>query len=211
VSSETVQELRLRLRKKFPQAHASRFPGEVRLEEGVRFSDPASFPMGKISEIVPEGKRPLLGLLLAEMLGDSENRVEIPDFVLVDGDGFDPRSFSDAACSRLLWVRCGRVEELMRAADLLIRDGNIPFVLLDTCGFPARDLGGLPVSAWWRLNQMAERSGCRVLVFSPFPWVPCAAVRWSLSSRFSLADFDRYRSELFSEIEVQPQRLRQAT
>lgn len=211
MASETVQELRLRLRKKFPQAHASRFPGEVRSEDRFRFSEPGSFPVGKISEVVPEGKRPLLGLLLAEMLGDSENRVSIPDFVLVDGDGFDPRSFVDGACSRLLWVRCGRAEELMRAADLLIRDGNIPFILLDACGFAERDLRALPVSAWWRLNQMAERSGCRVLMLSPFPLVPCAAVRLSLSSRLSLADFDRYRSELFSEIEVQPQRLRQAT
>ena len=197
------------LRKKFPQAHAARL-NESEEKPIFQFSDPASFPAGKISEVVPAGASPILGLLLSEILGDPEAISSLPDFVLVDGDSFDPESFSGATCSRLLWVRCGTATDLIRAADLLIRDGNIPFILLDACSFPAAELRAIPATHWWRLKQMAERGGCRVLVLSPFPLVPCATLRLSISSSFSLADFDRHRSELTPQIKVYAQRLSQA-
>ena len=73
--------------------------------------------------------------------------------VLVDGaDGFDPGSFSSDACEKLLWVRCRCAMEMIKAADLLVHDGNMPFVLLDAMGLDRRDLGKVPSSAWWRLR-----------------------------------------------------------
>ena len=206
----SVQDLRLLLRKKFPQAHAARFEEPVPEEPRLRFSDPATFPAGAISEIVPAGPEPVLGLLLAEILGHPETTSEIPDFVLIDGNNFDPGSFPHHACSRLLWVRCWNAATLMKAADLLIRDGNIPFVMLDGCHFPQKEMRALPASNWWRLKQMAEHNGCRVLVLSPTPLVPCATLRLSLSSGLSLADFDRSREELVQEIRAIPQRIRHA-
>lgn len=206
----SVQDLRLLLRKKFPQAHAARFDEPSLEENRLQFSDPATFPAGSISEIIPSGPEPVLGLLLAEILGTPETPGDIPDLVLIDGDSFDPCSFPPHACSRVLWVRCWNAATLMKAADLLIRDGNIPFVLLDGCHFPEREMRALPASNWWRLKQMAERNGCRVLVLSPFPLVPCATLRLSLSSGLTLADFDRPREELIHEIHIHPQRGRRA-
>lgn len=211
MSTDAVQELRLLLRKKFPQAHQTRLLDSEPEIPRFQFSDPATFPAGAISEIVPEGPEPILGLLLAEILGEPETPSPLPELVLVDGDCFDPNSFTDAACSRLLWVRCHTCVELLKAADLLIRDGNLPFVLLDACGFPARELRALPASSWWRLKQMAERNGCRVLVLSSFPLVSCATLRLSLSSGLKLADFDLPRAELLPRFHVQPRRIRRAT
>jgi len=209
VASPSVQDLRLLLRKKFPQAHAVRLEETPLAEEPrLRFSDPTTFPAGAISEIVPEGTAPVLGLLLAEILGTPEGFAEIPDLVLIDGDSFDPGSFPPAACSRLLWVRCESAATLMKAADLMIRDGNIPFVLLDGCRFPLRELRALPASNWRRMKQIAERNGCRVLMLSPAPLVPCATLRLSLSSTFTLADFDRPREELIQQVRSTPSRKR---
>ena len=210
MSTASVQDLRLLLRKKFPQAHAARFEEPAHEKTRLRFSDPATFPAGTISEIVPAGPEPVLGLLLAEILGNPETPSEIPDFVLIDGNSFDPGSFPPNACSRLLWVRCWNAPTLMKAADLLIRDGNIPFVLLDGSHFPQKEMRALPASNWWRLKQMAERNGCRVLVLSPTPLVPCATLRLSLSSGLSLADFDRPREELIQQVRAIPHRVRHA-
>jgi len=211
VASDTVEDLKRLLRNKFPQAHSRPLLNDAPPEITFRFSDPLSFPAGGISEIVPEGPEPILGLVLANLLGEPMATSEIPDFILVDGDGFDPNSFSNEACSRLMWVRCGTAIELLKSADLLIRDGNIPFVMLDTCGFSAHELRALPSSAWWRLKQMTERHGSRLLVLSSFPLIPCATLRLSLSSRLTLADFDRLRGDLLGEIHVRSQRLRHAT
>ncbi len=211
MATETVQELRQLLRKKFPQAHVAR-PDEARPEAlRLRFSDPETFPAGALSEIVPDGPEPVLGLLVAEILGQPESASPLPELVLVDGDCFDPDSFTDAACSRLLWVRCHTATELLKAADLLIRDGNLPFLLLDAAGFPAKELRALPSAAWWRLKQMAERTRCRVLVLSPFPLVACASLRLSLSSGLTLADFDTPRADLLPRLHATTRRARHAT
>lgn len=211
MANDTVEELKRLLRNKFPEAHSRPLPNDDPPEIAFRFSDPQSFPPGGISEIIPEGPEPILGLVLANLLGDPTEPSEIPDFILVDGDGFDPNSFSNEACSRLLWVRCGTAIELLKSADLLVRDGNIPFVMLDTCGFPAHELRALPSSSWWRLKQITERHGSRMLVLSTFPLIPCATLRLSLSSRLTLADFNRLREDLLGEIRVRSQRLRRAT
>lgn len=211
MASETAEELKRLLRNKFPQAHSRPLLNDEPPEPAFRFSDPLSFPVGGISEIIPEGPEPILGLVIANLLGEPQELSEIPDFILVDGDGFDPNSFTNEACSRLLWVRCGTAIELLKSADLLVRDGNIPFVMLDTCGFPAHELRALPSSSWWRLKQITERHGSRLLVLSSFPLIPCATLRLSLSSRLTLADFERMREDLLGKIRVRSQRLRRAT
>lgn len=123
--------------------------------------------------------------------------------VLVDGaDGFDPGSFSGDACGRLLWVRCGCAMEMLKAADLLAHDGNMPFILLDAMGLDRRDLGKLPASAWWRLRQVVERTGGRLVVMSEKPLVPCASLRVALGAGLKLEDFDAEREELLGRLEI---------
>lgn len=48
---------------------------------------------------------------------------------------------------------------MLKAGDLLVRNGNVHFVLLDASGVAARDLRAVPASAWWRLKQLAEANG----------------------------------------------------
>lgn len=202
-----IDDLRRHLREKFPQAHAvSLIQPEEKAESGQPF-DPGFFPPGVISEVVGGG----VAMLVAGLLGEPEETAALPDFVLVDGgDGFDPGSYSAAACSRLVWVRCSTATEMLKATDLLVRDANIPFILLDTCGIAKRELSGIPASAWWRLKLAAETSNCRLLVMSPFSQVPCAGVRVSLNARLDLEDFNVPRRDLIARLRVVPERLRRA-
>ena len=48
--------------------------------------------------------------------------------------------------SRLLWVRCRGAAEAMKAADLILRDGNLPLVLLDLAGNPPAQFWDIPAT-----------------------------------------------------------------
>jgi len=211
MASSTVEILRQQLRDKFPQAHSLQVDPEPVVSQDKPFRADA-FPVGAISEVVPAGPVAGLSLLVAGLLGDPEETSPHPELVLVDGaDSFDPGSFSGTACSKLLWVRCRSALEMIKAADLLVHDGNVPFVLLDATGLARRDLSALPASAWWRLKQSVERTGGRLLVMASFPLVPCAALRLSLSAGLSLRDFDCPRTELVDRLQAQSEGLRRAT
>lgn len=206
-----VAILRQQLREKFPQAHGVRPEVVVTGLLGMPLTA-ATFPAGAISEVIPAGAGAGLLLLLGGLLGEPGQASPHPELVLVDGaDGFDPASFTGNACSRLLWVRCHSAIDMLKAADWLVRDGNVPMVLLDSTGLARRDLAALPASAWWRLKQSAEGSGCRLVVFAPVSLVAPASLRLVLSADLSLGDFDRPRDELLQRLRPVSQRLRQAT
>jgi hypothetical protein len=211
MASPAVEILRQQLREKFPQAHALHADHQPVAPQGKPFHA-ETFPVGAISEVVPADPVAGLTLLIAGLLGEPEETSPHPELVLVDGaDSFDPGSFSGTACSKLLWVRCRSAVEMIKAADLLVHDGNVPFVLLDSTGLVRRDLSALPASAWWRLKQTVERTGGRLVVMASFPLVPCAALRLSLSAGLSLRDFDSPRDELLDRLQAQSEGLRRAT
>ncbi len=204
MASSAIELLRKQMREKFPQAHAIERGDEPVVKEAGTLFDAGMFPLGAISEVVPAGKFSGMSLLVAGLL-ENEKLEEAGGFrmVLVDGaDGFDPSSFSSEVCEKLLWVRCRCAMEMVKAADLLLHDGNMPFVLLDAMGLDRRDLGKVPASAWWRLRQVTERTGCRLVVMAERSVVPCAAVKLGLNAGLRLADFDGERHELFGRLEI---------
>ena len=199
-----MENLRQQLREKFPQAHALRAEAVPTLPRGRPF-ETHSFPAGSISEVVAASPVAGLSLLVAGILSEPEEACRHPQLVLVDGsDGFDPASFTARACSKILWVRCQAAIEMMKAADLLVHDGNVPFVLLDSTGILRRDLAALPASAWWRLKQTVERHSSRLVVLAAAPFVPCAGLRLTLSADLSLRDFDVPRKEPLERLQPVP-------
>lgn len=212
MSLSAAEILRQQLREKFPQAHGLRAESEISRPPVTDLFSAETFPLGAISEVIPAGPGAGLMLLVAGLLGDPEDVSPHPEIVLVDGaDGFDPNSFTGKACSKLLWIRCLSAMSMLKAVDLIVRDGNLPFVLLDTTGLLRRDLAALPGSAWWRLKQSAERNGCRVVVLAHFPLVPCAGLRLSLTAELSLRDFDCPREELLQRLQPLAQGMRKVT
>lgn len=169
-------------------------PAEERLLAGWPALDAAAgdgLPKGDIAELhcVAGGG----ALAVAQILGTAAaNRQYV---VLVDGaDGFDPASVEPAARARLLWVRCRNAVEAVKAADLVLRDGNLPLVLLNVRG--CADVACVPSQAWYRLQRIVEQSGVALLVLTPRPLVPSARVRVTLRWRCTLDDLERDRDEL---------------
>ncbi len=132
-------------------------------------------------------------LAVAQILGAAAARRQC--VVLVDGaDGFDPASVEPAALMRLLWVRCRSAAEAVKAADLILRDGNLPLVLLNVRG--CADAVRVPSQAWYRLQRIVEQSGVTLLVLTPRPLVPSARVRVTLRWNCTLDDLERDHAEL---------------
>ncbi len=97
----------------------------------------------------------------------------------VDGfDRFDPGSCPAALREGLLWVRGdGRVPQVLKAADLLVRDPNFGLLLLDLREAAARELRRVPAQHWYRLQRAVRESGGTLALFTPFPLAPSATLR----------------------------------
>ena len=97
-------------------------------------------------------------------------------FRSLDIDAADPCDLG-----RLLWVRCRTADEALKAADLLLRDRNVPVVVMDLKLNPAAQLRRISGSVWHRFARLAEHQGTAVLVITPFALVGGAAARVSVS------------------------------
>lgn len=142
------------------------------------------------------------GFFLHQVLGTLRERRGLG--ALVDaGCTFDPGSHDAAAFSRLLTVFCQTAEQSVKVTDLLLRDGNLPLVMLDLQGLPLRKIGRIPASTWHRFQRLVERSGTALVVMTPQPMVEAARVRITLRASWSLAALTRLRSELFRNVRAQ--------
>ncbi|MHA3769923.1 hypothetical protein ACXR0O_00120 [Verrucomicrobiota bacterium sgz303538] len=125
---------------------------------------------------------------------------------LVDGtDCFDPGSFDPALLARMLWVRTHAVGQAIKAADLLLRDGNLPLVVLQLRGVTLSELRRVPSQHWYRLQHLAKQTGTTCLVVTPQPLVPCARKRWLLDGCFELNDLECDAEEVLPRLRAQLQ------
>lgn len=202
--------LRDHLRAKFPAAHAKHAPNTARIDTGVPCLDAAGLTRGALTEIV--GTRPGCGVaLLIHALLERESAVRQVT-ALVDGsDAFDPWSATPQALEHTLWVRCTHPRQAVRAADLLLRDGNVPLILLDLQLHTPREAARIPAHAWHRLRFLAEQTGAALCIFTPCELVPGARARLQLDPVFTLEDLDRPRNLLLSNLQPRLQRRAQTT
>ena len=201
--SEKVIELRRHLREKFPAAHRLdrlEAPPASLAMPSLRPTPLPQPPAGTLAEITAPGPGSGLSLVLASLLARSES-LQAPSptrpLVLIDArDSFDPASFPPDECARILWVRCRQTDDALHAADLLLRDGNLPMVVLDLASLPERELRRVPLAAWHRLRQLAASTRTTLLALTPAPSIPCAQLRLTLASGLSLAHLDQARTQL---------------
>jgi hypothetical protein len=207
VPHSTIIELQRHLREKFPEArHGTPQPAEP-APPAARFDlrHPDSFPRAAITEISPTHAASGLSLLVAALLEHDDSPSPLPGIALIDGcDQFDPASFSANARSNLLWARCQTIAQTLKTADLLLRDGNVPLVLLDLASFPATELRKIPGSSWHRLKQLCETNDSSLIVLTPQALLPCARLRLALRNQFELHHLDQHRQELVDALEAAP-------
>ena len=123
---------------------------------------------------------------------------------LIDGGrSFDPQERDPAALSRMLWVLCSSVNQAVKAADLLLRDGNLPLVLLDLQPLPLKELRRIPASTWHRFQRLVEQTATAFVVLSPRPMVEGARVRLAARQRWSLRTMRQRRRVLLQDLDIQ--------
>jgi hypothetical protein len=122
-------------------------------------------PRGCLTEICGSASSGRSTLLLAA-LAAATRRGEFS--ALVDAsDALDPQSAADAGIEleRLLWVRCqpsqppeGRLEQLMRVADLLLESGGFGMIALDLGDIPPQNARRIPLASWFRFRRAVEHT-----------------------------------------------------
>ncbi|HEY2081358.1 MAG TPA: hypothetical protein VGI88_01130 [Verrucomicrobiae bacterium] len=203
-----IIELRQLLAERFPglrtradelsaTKHAVWPTGLPQLDEPLR----GGLVKGELTEVTAEqrgsGSASLMTALLHRALRENK-------FVaIIDGqDSLDVTQLGENLC-RLLWVRCRSTDEALKAADLLLRDGNLPLVLLDLASNPAAQLRKIPATTWYRFQRLIEQTSAVCVVLTPRVMVAPAQVRIALRSRFSLKALEREPEELLRELKVE--------
>jgi len=122
---------------------------------------------------------------------------------LIDGrDSFDPAPLRRSALNHLLWVRCAEAVEAFKAADLLLRDGNFPVVLLDLVLNSPDEFRRIPATSWYRLQRLTETSSTAFLVLSRRSLVASAHLKLMLLNNWNLQTFERKDALSFLRLEV---------
>ena len=159
------------------------------------------FTKGALAEVVAEksgsGSTLLMTALIHRALGENK-------FVaVIDGqDSLDVTQLN-ADLSRLFWVRCHSTDETLKAADLILRDGNLPLVLLDLLSNPAAQLRKIPATTWYRFQRLIEQTSAVCVVLTPRPMVAPAQARITLRSRFTLKALESEQPELLRELKLE--------
>jgi hypothetical protein len=208
MAEANILQLRQLLTEKFPGLRTrldepASAPGAVwptglpQLDEPLR----GGLPKGAMTEIVAEKRGSGSALLIAGIIRRAcrENQF----VALVDGRDSLEVTQVGGELSRLLWVRCRSANEAMKAADLLLRDGNVPLVVLDLAANPAGELRKIPATTWYRFQRLLEQTATACLVLTPRAMVSPAQARLELRSSFSLDALDREPELLLRELKLE--------
>src|SRR5207237_9388560 len=76
---------------------------------------------------------------------------------LIDGrDSFDVQSVDATTLQHLLWLRCEKATEAIKAAAFLLRHGNFPLLILHRAFATAEVRRRIPATSWYRLQRLVE-------------------------------------------------------
>ena len=90
----------------------------------------------------------------------------------------------------------------LKATDLLLRDGNLPLVLLDLALNPLPQLRKTPSTVWYRLQRLIEHKSTALLVITPRATVSSAKARLYLTADFDLDALAQPQQELVRQLKV---------
>jgi hypothetical protein len=199
----SIVDLRNLLAERFPHAPGSAM---TRLKTGLSFLDFATgggLAKGAITEsISPSISAGSASLISALLQAAQRDRYFI---ALIDGrDSFDPGPLSNSCLRHLLWIRCHKALEAIKAADLLLRDGNFPLVIADLVLNAPDELRKIPQTSWYRLQRLVEAVPTTCLIIDRQGMVASAQLKIVLESSWTLEALEREQPT--SELRFQIQR-----
>ena len=189
----SIVDLRNLLAERFPQPFP---PPASRLATGLPAIDEpleGGFPKSAITELSSSQVSAGSALLLYALLQNAQRYGYF--LALVDGrDSFDPSAFGGLGNRRLhnlLWVRCTKALDAVKAADLLLRDGNFPLVVLDLVLNASDELRKIPQTSWYRLQRLVETAPTAFLVLTRASIISSAQLKLSLDNAWTLDDLEQ--------------------
>jgi hypothetical protein len=199
-ASSKVIDLRNLLAERFP--HLSIPAAAPHLATGLPAIDQAiqgGLPKSAITELSSANVSAGSALLLCALLQSAQRDGHF--LALVDGrDSFDPQPLGNARLCNLLWIRCTKALEAIKAADLLLRDGNFPLVVLDLVLNTPEELRKIPQASWYRLQRLVEAVPTAFLVLTRTSIISSAQLKLSLENAWTLADLEQ--DELTSRLKI---------
>ncbi len=146
-------------------------------------------PPGALCEIITQRGSCGGQTLLCHLLQVARRRRSYA--ALVDlGSTFDPQTAGVGALESLLWVQCTTVKAALRAADIIVRDENLPLVVLDLRAAGRFASGGIPHTAWYRFQRTVEKTRAITILFANRPVSAASRFRWEMDVSLRLADLD---------------------
>jgi RecA/RadA recombinase len=155
-------------------------------------------PKGAVTQLLIPNVSSGGAIVLHEII---EGMQEASQYVaLIDGkDCFEPV----ADHPLLLWIRCHKVLQALKATDLILRDGNLSLVILDFKENTAKELRKIPESAWYRFQRITEENRNTLLAITRHPIVTNAHLTISTMHRLRLEDLSTQRTDLTKLISLE--------
>lgn len=160
---------------------------------------------GRITEVVVPGPSRGGGLVLAALLARARREGQYA--VLLDvGSGFVIEGFSEHDLESLLWVGCDSVAQAVAAFDLVARDENFRWFILDGRDASAEDWRAVRPALWQRIAQPLRERGAGAVILARVPVTGVAKDRYELAARLELGGLHEERSKLLAAVRARPAR-----
>ena len=189
-TAAAIIDLRKALAERFPQRpHPATTVLPTQLPSLDRITG-GGFPKSAITELISPRASAGSASLIHALLRSAQRSQHF--IVLIDGsDSFDPGSSDNSALRHLLWIRCRKAFDAVKAADLLLRDGNFPLVIVDLVLNPAEELRKIPQTSWYRLQRLAEAVPTACLIINRQSMVSSAQLKIVLENCWTLSDLEK--------------------
>jgi hypothetical protein len=194
-ASAKIIDLRKLLAERFPHPAVTTV---TRLLTGLPFLDQltgSGLPRGALTELISPARSPArtgagsASLIQALIHGAYRDNYFA---ALIDGrDSFDPCGLDNESLRCLLWVRCRQASEAFKAADLLLRDGNFPLVIVDLVLNTPEELRKIPQTNWYRLQRLVELVPTACLVLTRYEMVGSAQLKLVLENSWNLETLEK--------------------
>jgi hypothetical protein len=190
MSARNVVDLRKLLAARFPHPTT---PAASVLPTGVQFLDQTiggGFPQSAITELIAPKLSAGSASLIHALIRSAQRAQHF--VALIDGaDSFDPGSSDNSTLRHLLWIRCRKAFDAIKAADFLLRDGNFPLVIVDLALNPSAELRKIPQTSWYRLQRLVEAVPTACLIINRQSLVSSAQLKIVLENSWTLADLEK--------------------
>ena len=196
--SEKFPGLRMRLEESRPAEYKFQPTALPQVDRPLR----GGLPKGALTEIVAARETCGSATLIKTLLQQCAKTNQIG--ALIDGNNsFEVGQIDKNVLTGLLWIRCQTAEAAVKAADLVLRDGNLSFVLLDLKLNPEKQLRKIPPRTWYRFQRLVEHTAAVCIVITPRTMVSGAQARITMQPQLSLDAVEQVSGELLSRLKME--------